>query len=191
MEELFSINKTAYVLGRDQATITRALRFVPPDGYQGSQPRWRLPTIIDALATKRQARRETGKCRDRYAIRHSKVLDGLRATFERQMALISTEESLDERRKMALALAPLLQEYQATYLDTGRSLRIADDDVLGARADLIWSEMMDDLSEAAAWPRHGDDFLLKMIQAVPLTDDDEGRDDRGIRPSLDLRQWRR
>ena len=74
---------------------------------------------------------------------------------------------------MALALAPLLHEYQTTYLDIGRSLRIADDDVLGVRAELIWSEMMDEVSEAAAWPRHGDDFLLKMIQAMPLTDDDE------------------
>jgi len=172
MEELFSINKTAYVLGRDQATITRALRFVPPDGYQGSQPRWRLPTIIDALATKRQARRETGKCRDRYAIRHSKVLDGLRATFERQVGLISVEPSLDRRREMALKLAPLLQEYQATYLDTGRSLRIADDYVLGARADLIWSEMMNAVSEAAAWPLHSDDFFLKMIEAMPSHPDD-------------------
>jgi hypothetical protein len=35
MEELFSINRAAYVLGKDRATITRALRFVQPDGYQG------------------------------------------------------------------------------------------------------------------------------------------------------------
>jgi hypothetical protein len=174
MKNLFSINRAADVLERDRATLVRALRHVPPDGYERKQPRWRLPTIIDALATKRQARRETGKCRDRYAIRHSKVLDGLRATFERQVALISIEESLDKRRKLALKLAPLLQKYQATYLDTGRSLRIADDDVLGARAELIWSEMMDEVSEAAAWPRHGDDFFIKMIEAMPShTDDDE------------------
>ena len=75
---------------------------------------------------------------------------------------------------MALALAPLLHGYQATYLDIGRSLRTTDDDVLSARAELIWSEMMDEVSEAAEWPRHGDDFFIKMIEAMPShTDDDE------------------
>jgi hypothetical protein len=171
MEELFSINKTAYVLGRDQATITRALRFVPPDGYQGSQPRWTMASITAALALTPQARRNASKSCDRYRI-PSKALGELRFNFEKQIGLISTEESLDRRREMALALAPLLHEYQTTYLDIGRSLRIADDDLLGARADLIWSEMMNAVSEAAAWPLHSDDFFLKMIEAMPSHPDD-------------------
>lgn len=74
---------------------------------------------------------------------------------------------------MALALAPLLQQYQTTYLDLGRSLRIADDDVIGARSELIWSEMMDEVSAAAEWPRHGSDFLMRMIEAMPHADDDD------------------
>jgi hypothetical protein len=172
MEELFSINKAAYMLGRDRATITRALRFVQPDGHQGGQPRWMMASITAALALTPQARRNASKSLDRYGI-PSKVLDELRFNFEKQIALISVEPSLDRRRDMALALAPLLHEYQTTYLHIGRSLRIADDDVLCARAELIWQELMEEVSEAAAWPRHGDDFFLKMIEAVPLTDDDE------------------
>jgi len=172
MEELFAVNRAAYVLGKDRATVTRAVRFVPPDGYQGNHPRWTMASITAALALTPQARRNASKSWHRYRI-PSKALDELRFNFEKQVALISVEPSLVRRRKMALKLAPLLQEYQATYLDTGRSLRIADDDVLGARADLIWSEMMDAVSEAAAWPLHGDDFFIKMIEAVPLTDDDE------------------
>jgi len=171
MEELFSINKAAYVLGKDRATITRAVRFVPPDGYQGSQPRWAMASITAALALTPQARRNASKSWDRYRI-PSKALGELRFNFEKQVALISVEPSLDRRREMALALAPLLHEYQTTYLDIGRSLRIADDDVLGVRAELIWSEMMDEVSEAAAWPLHSDDFLLKMIQAMPSHPDD-------------------
>ena len=171
MEDLFSINKVADLLERDRATLVLAL--LPPDGYHRGQPRWTMAPITAALALTPQARRNSGKCRDRYGIRHSKVLDELRFKFEQQVALIAVEPSLDERREMALALAPLLHGYQATYLDIGRSLRIADDDALGARAELIWSEMMDEVSEAAKWPRHGDDFFIKMIEAMPSQTDED------------------
>jgi hypothetical protein len=174
MNNLFSINRAADLLERDRATLVRALRHVSPDGYERGQPRWRMPTIIDALAVKPQARRETGKFRDRYRLR-SRVLDDMRVMFEKQVALVSAEPSLDKRREMSIALAPLLHEYQTTYIDIGRSLRIADDDVLVARAELIWSEMMDEVSEAAEWPRYGDgaDFFIRMIEAMPHADEDE------------------
>jgi hypothetical protein len=175
MNILFSINRAADLLERDRATLVRALRHVPADGYtKHGQPRWRMPTIRNALAVKPQARRESGKFRDRHSLR-SKVLDDMRRTFEKVVALIGAEPSLDNRREMALQLAPLLHEYQTTYLDIGRSLRIADDDVLVARAELIWSEMMDEVSEAAQWPRYGDgaDFFIRMIEAMPHADDDE------------------
>lgn len=170
--ELFSINKAAYALGRDRATITRALRFVRPDGYQGSQPRWTMASISAALALSPQARRNSGRFRDRYHI-PSEALDELLFRLQKQVTIISLEPSLDKRREMALKLAPLLAEYQEKYLVIGRSVRIADDDALGARADLIWSELVAEISQAAALPRDGDDFLIRMIEAMPHTDDDE------------------
>jgi hypothetical protein len=75
MKNLFSINRPADLLEKDRATLVRALRRVPADDYERGQPRWRMPTIIDALAIKPQARRETGKYRDRYSIGRSKALD--------------------------------------------------------------------------------------------------------------------
>jgi hypothetical protein len=165
MNDLFSINRAADLLEKDRATLVRALRHVAPDGHEGGQPRWRMPTIVDALVVKPHARRETGKFRDRYSIRGSKALDGLRLTFDKRIASIGDEKSIDKRREMALAIAPLLQEYQAAYLATGRSLQIEDDDVLGARADLILDEMLSEVSAAAEWPRH-DDFAVKMINAM-------------------------
>src|SRR6516162_3562793 len=105
MEDLFSINKVADLLERDRATLVLAL--LPPDGYHRGQPRWTMAPITAALALTPQARRNAGKCRDRYGIRHSKVLDELRFKFEKQVALIAVEQSLDKRREMALALAPL------------------------------------------------------------------------------------
>jgi hypothetical protein len=173
MNNLFSINRAADLLEKDRATLVRALRHVPPEGYtKHGQPRWRMPTIIDALAITPQARRETGKFRDRYSLR-SKALDDMRRTFEKVVALIGAEPSLDNRREMALQLAPLLEQYQAAYLEIGRSLYIADDDVLTARSDLIWSEMMDEVSAAAEWPR-SDGFFAKMFEVMwPHADDEE------------------
>jgi hypothetical protein len=174
MNSLFSINRAADLLERDRATVTRALRHVPPDGYENGQPRWRMPTIVNAVATKPHERREAGRYRDRYCIRHSKPLDGLRVMFEKGVAQIGAENSLAKRREMALTLAPLLQEFQTMYLNIGRSLRIADDDALGARADLIWDEMMTEIAEAAEWPRRGDAGLDIAISNAMAGVDDEG-----------------
>jgi hypothetical protein len=101
------------------------------------------------------------------------VLDDMRRTFEEEVALIGAEPSLERRREMSIALAPLLEQYQAAYLEIGRSLHIADDDVLTARSDLIWSEMMDEVSAAAEWPR-SDGFFAKMFEVMwPHADDEE------------------
>lgn len=172
MEKLYSINKASDLLERDRATLVRALRHVPPDGFQGDQPRWKMPTIVAALAKKPQERREAGKCRDRYGIRGSSALDDLRAAFEKRVKQISAEPLRDRRRELAVALAPLIGEYQTAYLDAGRSLGIAED-MLGARADLIVSELLDEVAEAAEWPRHGDDFVLTMIEAMQPQGDAE------------------
>ncbi|MCP3462895.1 hypothetical protein [Bradyrhizobium sp. CCGUVB23] len=87
--------------------------------------------------------------------------------FEKQVELLSAEKSLNMRHETAVALAPLLHEYQTTYLEIGRMLRLVDDDVLSARANLIWQEMTEEVSAAAEWPRHGGDFWVKMVEAMP------------------------
>ena len=98
----------------------------------------------------------------------------MRLEYEKGLALIGAEPSLDKRRETALKLAPLLEQYQAAYLEIGRSLHIADDDVLTARSDLIWSEMMDEVSAAAEWPRHNSDFFAEMFNVMwPHADDEE------------------
>lgn len=170
--QLVSAYAASRLLERDRQTIERAVRHLAPDVYERGKPRWRLARIIDALAMKPQARRETGKFRDRYSLR-SKVLDDMRRTFKEEVALIGAEPSLEKRREMAVALAPVLQEYQTKYLDVGRAIRSVDDDVLSARAELIGQEMMEEVAAAAEWPRHGDDFWVKMVEAMPYTDDDE------------------
>jgi len=164
MKELFSINRAAGLLERDRATLTRALRSIKPDGFDRGQPRWFLPTIVNALAVPPQQRRDSGKARDRFSLRN-KELDELQVTIERQIELIASEPSPDRRRAMAIELAPQLAEHHALFLSVGRELGIASDDVLGTRSDLVWSEWLDELSEAAQWP-HNDGFSLAMIEAA-------------------------
>lgn len=172
-EKLVSRYAASVQLGRDRQTIERAVRNLPPDAYHKGQPRWRLERIAAVLAMTPQQRRHAGKARDRYNIRAAK-LDDMRAEYEERVEEIAVAP-LDKRRAMALALAPALQAYQLDYLRIGRSLRIADDDVIAARSEMIFSELMDEVSEAAQWPRYGNgaDFFIKMLQAMPGTDDDE------------------
>jgi hypothetical protein len=172
-KKLLSAYAASRLLGRDRQTIDRAVRHLAPDAYQNGQPRWHLERIVDVLAMSPQERREIGKYRDRYSLGRDKALDGLRLMFEKGVASIRAEPSLARRREMAVALAPVLAEYQALFLSLGRSLGIADDDVLGARAELIFSEMMDEVSEAADWSRYGDDFWTTMIEAMPFHGDDD------------------
>ncbi|MET4514346.1 hypothetical protein [Bradyrhizobium sp. I1.7.5] len=167
---LLSINRAADLLEKDRATLVRALRHTRPNGYQGEQPRWMLQTIVDALAVKPSERRETGRYRDRYRLRASKALDALLAEFEELVVQIGDETSPDKRRQMALALAPLLDEFQTTYQGVGRALRV-DPDVLGARADLIASEMLDEVAEAAQWGDRGG-FFAEMVAAMQVHADD-------------------
>jgi hypothetical protein len=172
-QQLVSRYAAAGLLGRDRQTIERAVRNLPPDAYHKGQPRWRLERIAQVLAMTPQQRRDAGKARDRYGIRAAE-LDEMRRAFERGVADIAAAP-IDRRRAMALALAPLLQRFQVTYLDIGRRLHIADDDVLTARSEMIFSELMDEVSEASHWPRYGNgaDFFITMLKAMPSTDDDE------------------
>jgi phage terminase Nu1 subunit (DNA packaging protein) len=46
----FTINRCAEMLGRDRATVGRALRNVPPDAGTAKRPLYRIATVADALA---------------------------------------------------------------------------------------------------------------------------------------------
>jgi len=169
----FSINALALLLEHDRGTLTRALRDFAPDRVERGRPLWKVSTALDALERRgtrplrRHKGQQTGKYRDLYGFDHQSALDRTRLEFEKQVALISSEKSFDKRREMALQLAPLLHQYQTTYLKIGRSLRIVEDDVLSARAELIWHEMMDEVSAAAEWPRDAGDFWIRMCEAIP------------------------
>jgi len=162
-EQLVSSYRASQLLRRDRQTVERALRTLVPDRIDDRGRRyWYLSRIADAVAKGPQARREVGRYRDRYRI-IDQALDRLLAAFEANVALIAAEPSSERRRELALELAPSLAEFQAQYLATGRALHV-DDHALGARADLVWNELMSEVSDAAGWPRD-DGFFTAMFQA--------------------------
>jgi hypothetical protein len=99
----------------------------------------------------------------------------LRLAIERHVGAISAEPSRPKKRELALQIAPALQEFQLLYLDISRSLGVADDDTICARSEMIFDEWMNEISEAAEWPRYGKgaDFFIRMLEAMPGADDDE------------------
>ncbi|QHP72178.1 hypothetical protein EI171_35680 [Bradyrhizobium sp. LCT2] len=169
----FSINALALLLEHDRGTLTRALRDFAPDRIERGRPLWKVSTAVDALerrgtrSLRRHRQHPTGKYRDQYDFHRTTALDPMRLEFEKQVALIGAAKSFDKRRDMALKLAPLLHQYQTTYLEIGRSLHTVEDDVLSARAELIWHEMMDEVSAAAEWPRDAGDFWVRMCEPIP------------------------
>jgi len=49
-DPLISENKAAQLLERDRGTIKRALHGIAPDGFEGDQPRYKLATVMRAMA---------------------------------------------------------------------------------------------------------------------------------------------
>jgi hypothetical protein len=49
-EMLLSQNGAAQLLERDRGTLKRALRRVPPDAVEQGQPRYKLSTVLEAMA---------------------------------------------------------------------------------------------------------------------------------------------
>ncbi|MGY4349797.1 hypothetical protein ACVWXM_006290 [Bradyrhizobium sp. GM7.3] len=160
----------ARVLRRDRQTVVRVTDRLHPDALdRHGRPLWYVERIAEALALNPRERRESGHAQDRFVI-HDKALRGLRVELDRQLTAIEAETSPDKRRAMAVALAPLLQEYQSTYLDVGRQLRVADNDTLGVRADLIVEEMIGELAEAAGCEADGE-FFTELVSAMPAETD--------------------
>jgi hypothetical protein len=158
---------TAYaasrVLGRDRQTIQRVVDRLTPDDFEKGRPRWHVERIAAALALSPCARRQTGRFRDRFSIRH-RALTGLRVTFERQLAAIAAETSPAKRHEMAVAMAPTIGEFQQVFLEVARALRVAADDAIGAQSDLILEEMVGEVAEAAGQNVEG--FFSQMVEAM-------------------------
>jgi hypothetical protein len=121
---LFSINAAAEVLERDRRTLVKALRRVPPDGRERGTDRWRLRSIIDALADMQPAPAPapTGEI-DRRLQQQYDMFDQADTSMRR----LST---LDARRQAAIGMGPLISTMDALQrqvsLDNGVDQELTD-----------------------------------------------------------------
>lgn len=88
----FSINGAAELLERDRRTITKALRHVKPDTHVNSNPRWRLPTIINAME---KANGQTSRDRNSEL---SQQIEADFEAFDAGFAKLEAEPDLERRR---------------------------------------------------------------------------------------------
>lgn len=117
MKRLFSINRAADLLERDRATLVRALRHVKPDGNERGQPRYRMRTIVDALAGQ-DARNRGHVGDDRLRFRLNEIADELEQThteLAEQRALIKTQVSIDAKQPYSRAAMKVLERLRDLY----------------------------------------------------------------------------
>lgn len=144
----FSINGAAELLERDRRTITKALRHVLPDGHVNKSPRWRLRTIIDALET-------AAAHSDHYAMKSTTLADqadALFKEFDTAFERVKSAPSLAERRKMAIALYPLIEQ----AIDAMRARDTADGlnaDHVSLRSDRVFNLLLIGFEGPCKWTR--------------------------------------
>ena len=107
--KLFSAFGAADLLEKDRQTVRRALRHVAPDGFEGKNPRWRLPTIIAALA-RNNSQPETDA-----------TLRALFDQFDTGCAALASIPDVEARRREARRLMGLLVELDKIMRADARS----------------------------------------------------------------------
>jgi hypothetical protein len=144
---LFSINAAGEVLERDRRTITKALRHTPPDGTENSQPRWRLKTILDALAALQPAPAPLANANsDGIDPVLAKSFATFDAAYDRMVAL----PALEKRREAAKALAPQIASIDRMLRAHGRAVG-AGDELADFRADKLFALSMRGFERPCSW----------------------------------------
>lgn len=95
--KLFSVNGGADALGKDRRTLDRALVGVPPDGFEGGHPRYRLSTIVRALERRRG---------DAQACPHADEIEHLAAELRSSLDRLAAEVDIARRRELARKVGP-------------------------------------------------------------------------------------
>jgi hypothetical protein len=132
LPSLFSINGLAVELGKDRRAIARILRTVEPDGIAKGQPRWRIETVLAAMAYQQ---RDGGNPQLQRAVDQIEELAcKLDAGFERLRKI----KSVDKRRKAAAQIGPLVGQLDGLMAKTNLSLPNGEKDLAEmARAHII------------------------------------------------------
>jgi hypothetical protein len=156
----FSAFGAADLLERDRQTVRRALRHVPPDGYERKQPRWRLKTIIDAV--------------DAHLGRNTTAAPPAGSTLQVQFDQfdggcknLAMMPDLKARRREAHRLIALLVELDKAMRADARALR-EDELRASLRCDQHFRLAMRNFEQPCEWNH---DQCWKVLTAIMVDDD--------------------
>jgi hypothetical protein len=117
--KLFSAFGAADLLEKDRQTVRRALRHLHPDGYERSQPRWKLPTIIAALdAQAERNSRSYNSGRDPLRSRLAEIadeLEELHRQLDAKRELIKAQPTLDAKQPHSRAAMKVFERLRDLY----------------------------------------------------------------------------
>jgi hypothetical protein len=161
---VFSINGAAETLERDRRTVKKALKNVKPDKLVNKQPRWRLRTILDALAELPGSHNANVSLQpvvhhdwlDPKNWRDSRIGVAL-VEFNQALAEMKAIKDLTKRRAFAVAkLGPLIAFHAKNFTqwetDNPAPGRFANDDVtVGCRVSLLWTQQREAIESACSW----------------------------------------
>jgi hypothetical protein len=116
--KLFSAYAAAELLERDRQTILRALRSTPPDGKDGSQPRWKMSTIVAALEKHSGVSGQGGGRLCEIA----DELERLGGELDATIAKIKSAPDMDRKQPHSRAAVKMIQRLDRLY-DEGNELK--------------------------------------------------------------------
>jgi hypothetical protein len=141
---MFSINGASEILERDRRTVGKALRHTPPDGKERGVARYRLKTIIDALSKMQLAPVSAP------ADQIDPQLARLYAEFDERDAAMRKLQTLDARRKAAVAMAPLIAEMDTLMREVGIA-NGQDPELVDLRSDKLFMLYLRGFEAPCAW----------------------------------------
>jgi hypothetical protein len=151
MQNAFSINRAAELVERDRRTLKRVLRDVRPDANENGRPRWRLRTVIDALAV-HEHQNMAGQNGGYASSEIADQCDAAFAEFDRRFDEMKAGRSLKARRTLAIVLAPFIAETirLMRQRDTADGLHT---DHVALRADRIFMLLMIRFCDPCRWSK--------------------------------------
>jgi hypothetical protein len=126
--QTFSINSAALLLERDRRTLTKALLAIKPDEKERGQARWKMSTIVAALAALERpaaGSANTGSNPLEYA------------AFDRAYDEMKALPTLAKRRAAAVKLVPMIENMMTAVRAHGLA-NGEDPFVTGLRSDRIY-----------------------------------------------------
>jgi hypothetical protein len=154
---MFSINAASEILEKDRRTITKALRHVQPDGFDGKDKRYRLKSIIDALARMQGGDSGHGG--------NSPALAALNARYDQAEAAMAALATVKKRRDAARALLPLIVEIDKATRQVGLA-NGQNSDMVHLRADQMLRLITRGIEQPTGWTY---DQLWEMISEASDT----------------------